>query len=52
MMTMASSIPEDPANVKMAKSIRLSALSICLTISSSGVWSGANSTLTGTPLRL
>ncbi len=49
---MASSIPDEPAKVKIAKSTRLSALSICLTISSSGVWSGANSTFTGTPLTL
>lgn len=37
--------------MKMAKSIRRRALSICFIISISGAWSGAKSTLTGTPPR-
>ncbi|WP_449064549.1 hypothetical protein [Planomonospora algeriensis] len=49
---MASSMPDEPEKVKMAKSTRAVALSICFMISSSGAWSGANSTFTGIPPRL
>ena len=45
-------MPDEPENVKMAKSTRSVAFSICFMISSSGVCSGAKSTFTGTPLML
>ena len=48
---MVSSMPDDPANVKIAKTVSFWPLSICFMSSSSGVWSGANSTFTGTPAR-
>ena len=48
-----SSIPEEPAKVKIANQISpfVRTFSICFMNSSSGVWSGAKSTFTGTPPR-
>ena len=52
---MVSSIPELPAKVKIANTISFAPtsapFSICFMNSSSGVWSGAKRTFTGTPAR-
>ncbi len=49
--SIASSMPDEPAKVKIAKVISSAPLSICFMISSSGVWSGPKRTFTGTPAR-